>query len=129
MPMVWPPERVTRSVVSRPRLLRVLMRKLTLEVGGGRLAFVTLAVAKVRPSRRPSGTLYNRVTRGDSDNIRARHDLATLFIYQRTQIVNSLKRGLAQRQVRRRILLARPTRRPVQQHRRVTSLHAKPNQH
>lgn len=55
-PMVWPPERATRSVASRFLVARKVRRTLALEVGAGRLSIVAFLVAKVSPSRLPNGT-------------------------------------------------------------------------
>lgn len=54
--MVWPPDRATVSVGSRFLVAKEVSMVLALDVGAGRLANVAALVAKVRPSRRPSGT-------------------------------------------------------------------------
>lgn len=54
-PMVWPPERATRSVASRFLVAREVRRALVLNDDGGRLSSVAFLVAKFNPSLLPNG--------------------------------------------------------------------------
>lgn len=56
-PMVWAPESATVSVASKFFVARRRRTSVVLANGGGRLSSVACLVAKLRPSRLPSGTL------------------------------------------------------------------------
>lgn len=55
-PMVWPPESATTSVAVKFLVAKDVRRAEVLLDGGGRLARVAAVVAKLRESRRPTGT-------------------------------------------------------------------------
>lgn len=57
MPMVWPPDRATTSVAVKFFVARDVRMAEALLDGGGRLARVSLTVAKFRLSRLPKGRL------------------------------------------------------------------------
>ena len=56
IPMVWPPESATKSVMLRFLLAKSVMSWLALANGGGRLFNVVFWLANASESRRPSGT-------------------------------------------------------------------------
>lgn len=57
IPIVWPPESATASVVSRFLFAKRFKRKVVSAFGPTRLSSVACSVANVSPSRRPNGTL------------------------------------------------------------------------
>lgn len=56
IPMVWPPERATRSVAFKFLVAKALRSCVVLKDDGGKLASVSFVVAKFRPSFLPKGT-------------------------------------------------------------------------
>lgn len=58
-PTVWPPDKATTSVASKPFLASSRRRVVVLLVGAGRFCSVAFLVAKFSPSRLPRGTSYS----------------------------------------------------------------------